>query len=189
MPFVESQDPSANVEGFARSHRTLGAKRWRLDTHGHLHEGVSCMTCHGIDQVVHLKGVGSYRFAPSNDYLFADKDALILTKIRNYLIRIQPRQHRRDMGRGILRSAQLCATCHTQFMDKDVNNWGWVKMQDEYTAWLNSPYSRQSEQTFAQKTLTRCQDCHLPPVESQDPSANVDGFARSHRQLPFFPGQ
>ncbi len=158
-------------------------KGGRLDTHGHMHEGVSCMTCHGIDQVMHLKGVGSYRFTPKNDYLFADRDALIPNKIHNYLIRIQPRQHRNDLGRAILKSPQLCATCHAQFMDKDVNNWGWVKMQDDYTAWLDSPYSGQSQQPFTLKQITRCQDCHMPLVESRDPSANANNHVRSHRTL------
>jgi hypothetical protein len=66
-------------------------------------------------------------------------------------------------------------------MDKDMNQWGWIKMQDEYTAWLKSPYSHQSEQTFAHDELKRCQDCHMPLTKSRDPSADKDGMARSHR--------
>ncbi len=166
----------------------------RLDTHGHLHEGVSCLTCHGMDQIIHLKGVASYRFAGASDYLFANSDSVLATKIHNFLVRVQPRQHRADMARGILPMPQMCATCHTQFMDKDVNGWGWVKMQDDYTAWLDSPFSGQGGHTFSSTSPTRCQDCHMPKVAAPDPSADSAGMVRTHwfaaanSAVPYFTG-
>jgi hypothetical protein len=69
-------------------------------------------------------------------------------------------------------------------MEKVMNDWGWVKMQDDYSAWLRSPFSGQSNHTFAQGTPQRCQDCHLPLVAGDDPSADSSGQRRSHR----FPG-
>ena len=159
------------------------SKGGKLDTPGHLDEGVSCMGCHGIDKVMHLKGVASYRMAPAANYLFSDWNGLLPAKIHNFLIRIQPRQHRKDMARPILGQPQMCATCHAQFMDKDINKWGWVKMQDEYSAWLNSPWSKQSQQTFSQQKTMRCQDCHLPLAPLNDPSANTKGMSVSHRTL------
>ncbi|MBF0280199.1 MAG: cytochrome c family protein [SAR324 cluster bacterium] len=147
-------------------------------------EGVGCMSCHGVDQVRHVKGVGSFLFAPKKEVLFADQEISILKKIHNFLIKIQPEAHRRDMARPPLSSSQLCATCHAQFMDKELNKWGWIKMQDEYTAWLNSPFSGQSEQNFAHQSILRCQDCHMPLVSGDDPSADHNGQFRSH----FFPG-
>lgn len=155
----------------------------KLDTPGHLLEGVSCLACHGVDQAVHVKGVASFRFSPPSDYLFARQSNPLALKVHNYLVRIQPRQHRKDMARDILASPQLCATCHVQFMDKDVNQWGWVQMQDEYTGWLNSPYSKQTHQTFAEGYLKRCQDCHFPLAKGSDPSANSEGMIRSHYSL------
>ncbi len=154
-----------------------------LQTHGHMFEGVSCMACHGIDKILHTKGVGSYQFRPAREYLFANRDHWLLTRLHNLLIRIQPRLHRTEMARPTLSRPEMCATCHTQFMDKDINNWGWVKMQDEYSAWLNSPFSLQSEQTFSHTKVTRCQDCHFPLVKGDDPSANQAGDIVSHRSL------
>lgn len=156
---------------------TTGGK---LDTHGHMHEGVNCKTCHGMAQIVHLKGVASYQFAPANDYLFGHSAGYVATKLHNFLIRIQPRQHRQDMARTPLNTPHMCATCHAQFMDKDMNNWGWVKMQDDFTAWLNSPYSGQGAQTFGHRTITRCQDCHMPLTLGDDPSADRNGMIRAH---------
>jgi hypothetical protein len=166
----------------------------KLDTVGHLQEGVSCMTCHGIDQVVHVKGVASFRFAPQAPYLFEGYPDGWAVKLHNFVLRLRPLQHRADMARAPLPTPELCATCHVQFMDKDVNGWGWVQMQDDYTAWLGSPYSRQTRQSFSGTAVQRCQDCHFPLVAGDDPSANGAGLLRSHRALgantaiPWFTG-
>lgn len=157
------------------------SKGGRFDGGHAIEEGVSCMACHGISKAVHLKGVGSYLFEPRQDYLFADKDNYVLTKLNNYLININPRQHRKDLARDIIYDPRNCATCHVQYIDKEINNWGWIKLQDQYSAWLNGPYSGQSEQTFARREIKRCQDCHFPLVKSNDPSADTKGRVRSHR--------
>ncbi len=146
-------------------------------------EGVSCMSCHGIEKVKSLKGVGSYHFTPPKDYLFADKQNIIPTKIHNFLIQINPEQHKKDMARPILSSPKLCASCHIQFMDKSMNNWGWVPMQNQYDAWLKSPFSGQGEQAFSRAQTMRCQDCHFQAVLGEDPSANSLGEITSHRSL------
>jgi hypothetical protein len=156
---------------------TAGGK---LDTKGHLDEGVSCLSCHGIDRIEHVKGVASYRFAPQSPYLFEGDNNAVAHNLHNFLIKMQPRQHRTDMARDVLAKPELCATCHAQFMDMDFNGWGWVKMQDDYSAWLNSPYSQQTRQTYAQTALRRCQDCHFPLVAGNDPSANAQGLIKSH---------
>lgn len=154
-----------------------------LQTHGHMYEGISCMGCHGIDNIEHTKGVGSYKFRPAQEYLFANRENPFLTKIHNLLIQIQPRLHRQEMARPPLSKPEMCATCHTQFMDKNINQWGWVKMMDEYSAWLKSPFSQQSAQTFSHSNATRCQDCHFPLEKGSDPSANHAGKIVSHRSL------
>jgi hypothetical protein len=147
-------------------------------------EGVSCMSCHGIESLVHLKGVASFRFKPKQDYLFAQSEHPLLTRLHDWILRVRPDQHIKDMGRSISKESKFCSSCHTQFMDKDMNNWGWIKMQDEYTAWLESPYSKQHEESFSSGKVTRCQDCHMPLQPSNDPSADSKGLIRSHH----FPG-
>lgn len=147
-------------------------------------EGVSCLTCHATDAVVHLKGVASYRFAPTSEYLFAQTESPLLRRVHDLVLRSRPGVHVREMGRGVLRDARSCATCHAQFMDADVNDWGWVQMQDDYAAWLDSPFSGHHEDGFSNTEAMRCQDCHMPLVEAGDPSADDEGRVRSH----FFPG-
>ncbi|MDP2560632.1 multiheme c-type cytochrome [Psychrobium sp. 1_MG-2023] len=143
-------------------------------------EGVSCLGCHGINKLVHLKGVASYQFKPKQDYLFAQSNNEWLTRLNNLLIRVKPDQHIKDLGKPLFKESKYCSTCHSQFMDKDMNDWGWVKMQDEYGQWLESPFSNQHQENFSDANVSRCQDCHMPLVESSDPSADKNGKIRSH---------
>jgi len=147
----------------------------------HINEGVSCMGCHGIKDAIHLKGVGSYLFNTENDYLFSSSKNSMLQWIHDYLIKTNPRQHRLDMAQDILSNPKICATCHEQYIDKDLNNWGWVQLQRQYISWLNGPFSKQNQQNFSNSDVARCQDCHFPLVKSNDPSANSKGLVRSHR--------
>ena len=152
------------------------------DTPAHL-EGVGCVACHGISKLVHLNGVASYEFDPKEHYLFDGNADFLSQKLRNFLIRIKPEQHKKDMGHEFLPQSKLCASCHEQFMDESMNNWGWVKMQSEYTHWLDSPFSGQNEQVFQTGESINCQGCHFPKVAGSDPSADKDGFIKSHRSL------
>lgn len=147
-------------------------------------EGVSCMGCHGIESLPHMKGVASFQFSPANDYLFSQSENTLLMRLSDLLIKVNPDQHKKDLGKPLFQNSKFCSSCHTQFMDKDMNDWGWVKMQDEYAAWLESPYSKQHDESFSNATITRCQDCHMPLVDSDDPSADSNGKVRSHH----FPG-
>lgn len=144
-------------------------------------EGVSCLGCHRITSVVHDDGVASYHYTPANEYLFQYATSTVLKKLNRYLVKVYSKRHKADMMQPVLARSRICATCHAQFMDKDMNDWGWVKMQDEYSAWQNSPYSQKHQQGFSSQDLQRCQDCHMPLVSASDPSANREGKVRSHR--------
>jgi hypothetical protein len=147
-------------------------------------QGISCMSCHGIQSLPHIKGVASYEFTPATRYLFANSKIPLLQVLHDQLLKMDPSQHKRDLGNPILKDPKVCASCHTQFMDKDMNDWGWVKMQDEYGAWAASPFSQHQAGNFASESYLRCQDCHMPLVSSNDPSANASGMVRAHH----FPG-
>jgi hypothetical protein len=144
-------------------------------------EGMSCMSCHGIQDLKHEKGNGSYIFKPMTDYLFGNSQNKLLSWLNSRLIKINPQQHRRDMANPLMQEPKICSSCHSQFMDVAMNNWGWVKMQDDFSAWVDSPYAQHHDIEFSTQDYTRCQDCHMPLVPSHDPSANSDGKARSHR--------
>jgi len=163
---------------------TTGGKHGGISGTDAFNEGISCLGCHNIEKSVHEKGVASYLYEPHQEYLFASQTGGPGKVIHNFLLRIKPEQHKQDMNRAVLKKPKMCATCHAQFIDKDMNNWGWIKMQDEYTAWLKSPYSKQSKQNFSQNNIKRCHDCHMSLVkDDKDPSANKDSLVLSHRFL------
>lgn len=146
-------------------------------------EGISCMSCHGMSSLVHEKGVASYIFEPATDYLFAESEMPVLQWLNERLIKLDPTQHKADMAKPLMQEPKMCAACHVQFMDKDMNDWGWVKMQDDYSAWANSQYAHQHETEFKATNYTRCQDCHMPLVAANDPSTNSAGKIRDHRSI------
>lgn len=143
-------------------------------------EGVTCMSCHGVKTLASIKGVASYTFSPGVRYLFEDSGNATLESLANLLLSINPEQHKKNVGHSLLKDPKFCASCHTQFMDIDMNNWGWFRMQNEYGAWAESPYSHQGDLQFSDTERVRCQDCHMPLVKADDPSANADGMVRSH---------
>jgi len=159
------------------------SKGGRLNTFGHLEEGVGCLGCHAIDKVNSTAGVASYTVRPPSPYLFGGYDNPVARAVNHYLVRLNPSVHRSEMARASLPKSELCSVCHAQFMEKVMNDWGWVKMQDDYTAWLNGPFSGQSKHTFARGDVSRCQDCHFPLTAAADPSANEQGLVRSHLAL------
>ncbi len=160
---------------------TPGGKHGGIDSTPANLEGISCMGCHGIVSLPHVKGVASYLFKPAQDYLFANSNYSFLTRINNLLINVKPEQHKADLGNPLLKKSKVCASCHSQFMDKEMNGWGWVKMQDEYSAWLKGPFSNHSDSQFSNATAKRCQDCHMPLMNTDDPSTDKNQQIRSHQ--------
>jgi hypothetical protein len=92
-----------------------------------------------------------------------------------------PEPHKKAMGSDLIEDPKLCASCHEQFMDKSMNDWGWVKMQSTYNQWLSSPFSGQNALTGQSNDSLTCQNCHFPLVKGHDPSADDNGLIHSHR--------
>lgn len=143
-------------------------------------EGVGCTLCHGIRSLVHEKGVASYRFEDPDVYPFAASRDGLPAMLHDWLVRVDPARHVAAMDAEVLSRSVYCAACHEQFMDHSINEWGWVKMQDEYSVWQASPYAAQGGDEFSEEGRTRCQDCHMPLEAAHDPSADRDGRVRSH---------
>jgi hypothetical protein len=143
-------------------------------------DGVGCLSCHNIASVINTQGVASFRYGPASALLFEELDNPAANALRHWLLRLNPGLHREEMARPLLRSPEMCATCHAQFMDRELNRWGWVKMQDEYTAWRDSPFSGQNSEQFGQHATASCQECHMAPEVADDPSANDLGLVAGH---------
>ncbi len=163
----------------------------KLTALGGYREGVSCLACHAIREV-DVKGNANYVMGRPTRYLFElDYDAHPTAArglLRNFLIRAYPREHVRSLSKTLFKAPEYCAACHKQFVDKEINQVGWVQLQNQYDNWRKSRWNHPDD---PRKTI-ECRECHMPLVASHDPAAgdaadsnrsDTDGKHRSHRFL------
>jgi hypothetical protein len=150
-------------------------------------EGVSCIVCHAIKET-DVKGNANYVIAQPDRYMFELSSGGSAQWISNFLIRAYPAQHVESLQHKLFKSPEFCAACHKQFIDEEINNVGWVQLQNQYDNWKNSRWNHPGDPT---KTI-ECRECHMPLVDSMDPARGDDldynrepgdGKHRSHRFL------
>jgi len=154
-------------------------------------EGVSCLSCHAVREV-DVKGNANYRIARPIRYMFEleyDASPRPLTRVlRDFAIRAYPGEHVRSLSKTLFKTPEYCAACHKQFVDEEINNVGWVQLQNQYDNWRKSKWNHPQD---AKRTI-ECRECHMPLVDSHDPAAGDardynrsigDGKHRSHRFL------
>jgi len=158
--------------------------------HGY-QEGISCLACHAVRQV-DVKGNANYVVKRPQRYLFEIEYDTHPTEVRrffrDFLIRSYPWEHVNDLSKRLFKTPEYCAACHKQFIDKEINDLGWVQLQNQYDNWRQSRWNHPGD---PKKTI-ECRECHMPLVASTDPAAGDasdynrsvnDGKHRSHRFL------
>ena len=147
-------------------------------------QGISCLACHCI-QETDLMGNASYVIKQPLQYLWQENEYGIGKVLSDFLIRTYPKNHNK-LSRKLFKAPEFCAACHKQFIDEEINQVGWVQLQNQYDKWAASRWNKKGEPT---KTI-ECRECHMPLVDSNDPSSGdrkdyyrttSDGKHRSHR--------
>lgn len=125
--------------------------------------GIVCLVCHSIDAPPSLDGNGGYHATMS-----AVPDG------KAHAARLRP---------ALLSEARLCVACHKVGLDETVTADHWIRGQDEYDAWQSAAVSGQGvASAFRPKSLSRCQDCHMPQVVARlGDAAAKNGLIRSHQ--------
>ncbi|MCH7839870.1 MAG: cytochrome b/b6 domain-containing protein [Planctomycetes bacterium] len=150
-------------------------------------EGISCIVCHSIVQT-DVRGNADYTVTQPERYVGETKEGRWNKWTSDFLIRAYPEHHKASFSRPLYKTAEFCAACHKQFIDEEVNQIGWVQLQNQYDNWRNSRWYHEGD---AAKTIT-CRECHMPLVDSIDPASGDggdynrspdDGKHRSHRTL------
>ena len=150
-------------------------------------EGVSCIACHAIEES-DVQGNANYTIRQPDRYMFEYSDRTVPRLVRDYLIRAYPRHHVEQLQHTLFKSPEFCASCHKQFIDEEINQVGWVQLQNQYDNWRKS---RWNEPGNPEVTI-ECRECHMPLVASDDPASGddldynrtpSDGKHRSHRFL------
>lgn len=136
-------------------------------------EGISCTACHAMGRV-DVQGNGNYVFAPPKPYLFEyygdNRSTMALT---HFLIRAYPRQHDRDYDLLLVQQPASCASCHKQYIDKNINHVGWVQLQNQYDDWRMGKWNTAPNPAYR----LRCQQCHLY-YETATNQAEADPYDR-----------
>ncbi|MDR8390735.1 hypothetical protein NC796_06285 [Aliifodinibius sp. S!AR15-10] len=152
-----------------------------------LHEGISCVSCHAVKKV-DVSGNADYVMALPERYMFELKDGKAAKAISDFLIRAYPKKHVESYQRPLLKTPEFCGSCHKQYIDEEINNVGWVQLQNQYDNWRKSRWNHPKQ---PMKTI-ECRECHMPLVDSNDPASGDpldynrskdDGKHRSHRFL------
>ena len=150
-------------------------------------EGVSCIVCHSI-QETDIQGNADYVVTQPERYVFELEEGNTAQLVSDFLIRAYPEKHIESLQHKLFKSPEFCAACHKQFIDEEINNVGWVQLQNQYDNWRKS---RWNEPGHPENTI-ECRECHMPLTESLDPSAGDDldynrtpddGKHRNHRFL------
>ncbi|HJP30264.1 MAG TPA: multiheme c-type cytochrome [Candidatus Latescibacteria bacterium] len=156
-------------------------------------EGISCIACHSIVET-DVKGNADYTLLQPQRYAWElavqeDSSATTARFLRDFLIRAYPAQHVESLSHTLFKSPEFCAACHKQFIDAEINQVGWVQLQNQYDNWRKSRWNHPGE---AEKTI-ECRECHMPLVsQSSEPASGdaadynrttSDGSHRSHRFL------
>ncbi|MBL7047767.1 MAG: cytochrome b/b6 domain-containing protein [Candidatus Marinimicrobia bacterium] len=150
-------------------------------------EGVSCIICHRIKET-DVKGNASYVVSQPKRYMFELHEGKTAQVIKDFLIRAYPKYHVESLQHRLFKSPEFCAACHKQFIDQEINQVGWVQLQNQYDNWRKSRWNHPGDPT---KTI-ECRECHMPLIDSQDPSSGDpldynrsvdDKKHRSHRFL------
>jgi tetratricopeptide (TPR) repeat protein len=160
--------------------------------------GLTCLACHAIDRIHDKTGNGNYNIHDNTEspYVFDFAKSGLERVVHDYVLKAKPTVHKRRMLNQSFRESEFCLSCHKVNLDVHVNDYHWLRGQDEYDAWQNSGFAHSNPNTWYEPpSVKQCQDCHMPlePTKLGDVSAK-GGKVRSHRflaantALPFIRG-
>jgi hypothetical protein len=131
--------------------------------------GITCLACHRVVEA-HPRDA-DYVIDPPTFVSFDLSERPALRELHDGVLRMAPWMHRATMSHPVQRSAEFCASCHTQTVPPELNGARRLLVQDEYPAWKAS--------VFARRPYASCGDCHMRLVPSDDPAAR-NGKVKSH---------
>lgn len=183
-------DPALQFEGTMRKEIDRGAVKAQA--------GLTCLACHLIKDIPNHTGSGNYVWDDEfkDPYLFSGATGTLATEIHDLYLKANPEQHKRDMLKPVFREGKYCSTCHKVSLEPPLNEYRYVRGQDEYDNWHDSGLQWNAARTFYQpKKKQSCQSCHMPeePAPLGDLAAK-NGKIKSHRflavntALPFIRG-
>ena len=133
------------------------------------HAGITCRVCHGIEGA-RADGNASW------DLDTSDIPAPEQGKPDSIL------RHRSRVGRAVLRTSALCASCHKAFLDPSTGNPSHLTGQDDATPWARSAFAgSHGARIDSEVAELDCRGCHMPRVPATRGDAGAkQGTVASH---------
>ncbi|MEE2899376.1 MAG: hypothetical protein VX815_13005 [Gemmatimonadota bacterium] len=150
--------------------------------------GLTCLACHAIDRIHDQTGNGNYNIANEQEdpYLFPSSTPGSAGRyLHDLAVKARPAVHKARLLKPFHTESVFCATCHKVSLTEPVNNYRWLRGQDDFDNWDDSGVALNASRTFYLPPSKRvCQDCHMPfePAPRGDVAAD-NGMVRSHRFL------
>ncbi len=132
-------------------------------------EGVSCLVCHAVRET-DLQGNANYIMTQPVRYAWETHEGPAAKFLSDFLIRAYPRQHVDVFSKRLFKTPEYCAACHKQFIDEEVNDVGWVQLQNQYDNWKESKWNPEDDP----ENVVECRECHMPLQDSRDPASGDD---------------
>lgn len=141
--------------------------------------GITCTSCHAITHVGDIAENGTRTTQGNADYVieepiqypFTFSENAILQKVNELLIKAKPSFHKKTFLKPLHKSPEFCGTCHKVHLPKELTDYkDFLRGQNHYDSYLLSGVSGHGASSFyyPEKAQKNCNECHMPPVASDD---------------------
>ena len=132
--------------------------------------GLTCVSCHAIQEVNGVRGNGEFTIGLPEQYPFAASSDEFLQWVHGVLLKGRPKLHKTSYLKPFHQTAEFCSTCHKVHLPEELNNYKWLRGQNHYDSFLVSGVSGHGVGSFyyPQEAASNCNGCHMPLLESTD---------------------
>ncbi len=136
--------------------------------------GITCSSCHLIEQINSHKGNGAFQLALPVEYPLTESEDPLFKWVNNLLIKSKPDLHKSTYLKPLHQDALFCSTCHKVSLPAELNDFRWLRGQNHFDSFWLSGVSGHKVNSFyyPPKAKEACQDCHMKPIESDDIAAD-----------------
>lgn len=139
------------------------------------HAGITCISCHAIDEITSPRGNAAYRISLPQHYPFAGSSNPFLLWVNGILIKGKPSFHKRTFLKPLHKEPEFCSSCHKVHLPEELNAYKWLRGQNHYDSFLLSGVSGHGVASFyyPEQAEPNCNRCHMKPLASRDFGAKL----------------